>query len=70
MKEELTTEMHKEFRVSRATETKHTIWKVMQRSKTKEEILEALDELEMTTEDFNAHRKSYPAESKWKTEKL
>ena len=70
MKEELTTEMHKEFRVSRATETKHAIWNIMQRSKTKEEILEALDRAEMTTEDFNTHRKSYAAESRWKTERL
>lgn len=70
MKEELTTDMHAEFTVSEANRTKHTIWSIMQTRNKKEDILEILKTFDLTAEDFNRHRKSYPAQSEWKNREL
>lgn len=70
MKEELTTKMHGEFSVDSETEIKHKIWGVMNAAQTEPEINYYLRVWELTREQFNKHRKSFPTDHPFKEKGL
>ena len=60
MKDELTTKMHSEFSLNLETETKHTVWVIIQQSANREDIERLLTAYGISKDDFNKHKNSYP----------